>query len=187
MHPFGEIKTFDLVRDKSTAKSKGYGFCVYKDPSVTDVACNALNGFKLGERSLTVKRALASQQDQQKSAVEEIQRQQQEAIELLAEMQKKELQAMGQPTRFIILVDCLVEDELNDLEEYEDIHEDMRDMFVRYGLVRNIHIPRAGCKGCGRVIIEFDNLSQAAAARQAVHGKPFNGKPVVAHFIDEVE
>merc|ERR1711959_670745 len=94
---------------------------------------------------------------------------------------------MGQPTRFIILVDCLVEDELNDLEEYEDIHEDMRDMFVRYGLGRNIHIPRSNEKGCGKAIIEFDNVSQAASARQAVHGKPFNGKPVIAQFLEECD
>lgn len=185
MHPFGEIKTFDLVRDKSTGKSKGYGFCVYAEPSVTDVACNALNGFKLGERSLTVKRALVGQQEQQKNATEQIQQQQQQAIELLAELQKKELEEMGRPTRFIILVDCLAAHELDNVEEYEDIHEDMRDMFVKYGLVRNINIPRPGEKGCGKAIIEFDNLSQAAAARQAVHGKPFNGKPVIAQFIEE--
>lgn len=57
LKPFGEVKKFTLVKDKATGKSKGYGFAVYFDPAITDVACAALNGFKLGERQLTVKRA----------------------------------------------------------------------------------------------------------------------------------
>merc|ERR1712187_901624 len=73
LRPFGEIKSFDLVRDKSTGKSKGYGFCIYTDPNITDVACNALNGLKLGERSLVVKRALTGQQEQQKTTAEQLQ------------------------------------------------------------------------------------------------------------------
>jgi splicing factor U2AF subunit len=183
LRPFGDIKTFDLVRDRVSGKSKGYGFCAYMDTRVTDVACNALNGFKLGERSLTVKRAVADQQEQQKTGTEHIQRQQQQAIELLAEMHKKELQYMGRPTCYLILIDCLYPKELVNEEEFKDIYEDMKEMFVKYGLVRNICIPVLDEKGCGKVIVEFDNVSQAATARQAIHGKPFCGKPVVAKFL----
>jgi splicing factor U2AF subunit len=183
LRPFGEIKTFDLARDRSNGKSKGYGFCAFTDQSVTDVACKALNGFKLGERSLTVKRALAGQLEQQKSASEQIQRQQQQAMEILADMQKKELQEMGRPTCFLILIDCISPSELGDKEEFKDIFDDMREMFVKYGLVRNIRIPLPDEKGCGKVIVEYDNVSQAATARHAIHGKPFSGKPVIAQFL----
>lgn len=34
-----------------------YGFVVYMDPTVTDVACAGLNGMRMGERTLTVRRA----------------------------------------------------------------------------------------------------------------------------------
>jgi tRNA(Arg) A34 adenosine deaminase TadA len=34
-----------------------YGFVVYADPNVTDVACAGLNGLKMGDRTLTVRRA----------------------------------------------------------------------------------------------------------------------------------
>lgn len=34
-----------------------YGFVVYQDPSVVDVACAGLNGLKMGDRTLTVRRA----------------------------------------------------------------------------------------------------------------------------------
>lgn len=183
LKPFGNIKAFDLVRDRTTGKSKGYGFCVYTESSVTDEACNALNGFKLGERSLTVKRALAGQQETSKNVTEQIQRQQQKAIELFTELHKKELQDMGRPTCFIVLVDCLVPDDLTDHHEFKDIFEDMQTMFFKYGLVRDIRIPLPGERGCGKVIVEYDNVSQAATARQAIDGKPFNGKPVVAQFL----
>jgi splicing factor U2AF subunit len=80
---FGAIKSFDLVKDRDTGNSKGcvlspcmrnvalvssdrdptpaapcrYGFVVYTDPSVTDIACAGLNGMRMGERTLTVRRA----------------------------------------------------------------------------------------------------------------------------------
>lgn len=34
-----------------------YGFVVYADANVTDVACAGLNGMRMGERVLTVRRA----------------------------------------------------------------------------------------------------------------------------------
>ncbi|KAH9562302.1 hypothetical protein CY35_05G064500 [Sphagnum magellanicum] len=57
---FGPLRAFDLVKDRDTGNSKGYGFCVYQDPSVMDIACAALNGLKMGDRTLTVRRASAS-------------------------------------------------------------------------------------------------------------------------------
>ncbi|GBG62095.1 hypothetical protein CBR_g28571 [Chara braunii] len=59
---FGPLRAFDLVRDRDTGNSKGYGFCVYQDPAVVDVVCAALNGMKMGDKTLTVRRATASGQ-----------------------------------------------------------------------------------------------------------------------------
>ncbi|XP_068323689.1 splicing factor U2af large subunit B-like [Pyrus communis] len=60
LQSFGPLHGFDLVKDKDTGNSKGYGFCVYQDPTVTDIACGALNGLKMGDKTLTVRRATAS-------------------------------------------------------------------------------------------------------------------------------
>ncbi|CAA0825122.1 Splicing factor U2af large subunit B [Striga hermonthica] len=57
---FGPLRGLDLVKDRDTGNSKGYGFCIYKDPSVTDIACAALNGLKVGDKTLTVRRATIS-------------------------------------------------------------------------------------------------------------------------------
>lgn len=40
-----------------------YGFVVYADPSVTDIACQGLNGLKMGDRVLTVRRATEVRKD----------------------------------------------------------------------------------------------------------------------------
>ncbi|XP_020241585.1 splicing factor U2af large subunit A-like isoform X2 [Asparagus officinalis] len=60
LESFGPLRGFDIVKDRDTGNSKGYGFCVYQDPSVTDIACAALNGLKMGDKTLTVRRATAS-------------------------------------------------------------------------------------------------------------------------------
>ncbi|CAN6485453.1 unnamed protein product [Victoria cruziana] len=59
LESFGPLRGFVLVKDRDTGNSKGYAFCVYQDPSVTDIACAALNGLKMGEKTLTVRRATA--------------------------------------------------------------------------------------------------------------------------------
>jgi len=91
---FRPLRGFDLVKDRDTGNSKGYGFCVYQvtlksvsiddsflgmwshlrssdscfrvvnlfalqDPAVTDVAIAALNGLKMGDKTLSVRRASA--------------------------------------------------------------------------------------------------------------------------------
>lgn len=57
--PFGPLKAFNLVMDRATGNSKGYAFCEYADVSVTDVVISQLNGKAIGNKFLTVKRALA--------------------------------------------------------------------------------------------------------------------------------
>ena len=53
-----------------------YGFCIYQDPKVTDVACAGLNGMRMGDRTLTVRRA----SEGQKQMAEQKQQQQQVAV-----------------------------------------------------------------------------------------------------------
>nr|GMC96206.1 MDIS1-interacting receptor like kinase 2-like [Ipomoea batatas] len=49
LESFGPLRGFNLVKDGETGNSKGYAFCVYQDVSVTDIACAALNGIKMGD------------------------------------------------------------------------------------------------------------------------------------------
>merc|ERR1712100_294121 len=119
LRPFGEVKMFDIVKDKSTGQCKGYGFCIYRDSAVTDIACNALNGFKLGERSLTVKRALIGQNEQHKNVFNRSE-DTKESFDFLDELQKEKKE---KTSRFLIISDCLTDDDLKDENEYKDVVE----------------------------------------------------------------
>ncbi|KAI8324359.1 hypothetical protein GQ54DRAFT_296208 [Martensiomyces pterosporus] len=57
LRAFGELKAFNLVKDSATHQSRGFAFCEYVDPNLTDVACQGLNGMELGDRHLIVQRA----------------------------------------------------------------------------------------------------------------------------------
>lgn len=56
--PLGQLQSFNLVMDKQTGKSKGYAFCEFNEDSATEYAISKLNGRKIGNKVLTVKRAL---------------------------------------------------------------------------------------------------------------------------------
>ncbi|KAJ6251851.1 splicing factor u2af 65 kda subunit [Anaeramoeba flamelloides] len=55
---YGELKSFLLIKDPMTGESKGYAFCEYVDPKVTDKVCNVLNGSLLFDKKITVQRAV---------------------------------------------------------------------------------------------------------------------------------
>uniref|UniRef100_A0A453HXH5 Splicing factor U2af large subunit n=1 Tax=Aegilops tauschii subsp. strangulata TaxID=200361 RepID=A0A453HXH5_AEGTS len=135
LESFGPLRGFDLVKDRETGNSKGYAFCVYQDLNVTDIACAALNGIKMGDKTLTVRRA--NQGTSQP-------RPEQETILLHAQqqvqMQKLVLQVGGAlPTKVVCLTQVVSADELRDDEEYEDILEDMREEGRKYGKQNEIH------------------------------------------------
>ena len=56
----GKVRTFDLVMDKETGKSKGFGFADMADLDQAAKTIEALDGYQLGTLKLRVKRAAAS-------------------------------------------------------------------------------------------------------------------------------
>ncbi|GMP28280.1 hypothetical protein CsSME_00003894 [Camellia sinensis var. sinensis] len=121
LESFGPLRGFDLVKDRETGNSKGYAFCVYQDLSVTDIACAALNGIKMGDKTLTVRRAnqgTTQPKPEQESVL--LHAQQQIALQRLM------LQPVALATKVLCLTQVVTADELKDDEDYEDILEDMR-------------------------------------------------------------
>jgi splicing factor U2AF subunit len=58
---FGQLRSFNLVRDTHSGHSKGYAFCEFADHGVTDMACAALNGMAVGDKNLVVQLASVDQ------------------------------------------------------------------------------------------------------------------------------
>ncbi|XP_058069084.1 splicing factor U2af large subunit B-like isoform X2 [Magnolia sinica] len=185
LESFGPLRGFDLVKDRETGNSKGYAFCVYQDLSVTDIACAALNGIKMGDKTLTVRRAnqgTVQPRPEQENIL--FQAQQQVALQRLV------FQAGSLPTKVICLTQVVTADELRDDEEYEEIMEDMRGEGGRYGTLVNVVIPRPiptgePSPGVGKVFLEYADTDGAMKAREGLNGRKFGGNIVVAVFYPE--
>ncbi|KAL3352883.1 hypothetical protein AABB24_020725 [Solanum stoloniferum] len=185
LESFGPLRGFNLVKDKETGNSKGYAFCVYADVSVTDIACTALNGIKMGDKTLTVRRA--SQGTLQPKPEQEIvlmHAQQQIALQRLM------LQPGGPPTKVLCLTHVVSPDELKDDEDYEDIVEDMRMECGKFGDLVNLVIPRPRpdgepTPGVGKVFLEYADVESSSRAQQGLNGRKFGGNEVVAVFYPE--
>lgn len=195
LEAFGPVKALDVIRDKETGNFKGYCFCVFADPSKTDMACAGLNGMQMGDKTLTVRRATA--QGQPKA----------DAAPLLAAQQVAMLMATGgvpsmvpmpgmmpiampmsPPSTVVVLDNVVSEDELRDDGDFADIEEDMREELGKYGNVIKLVIPRpAGGErpaGLGRVYVKYASADEAGRARASLSGRKFAGKAVVAEFFD---
>ncbi|KAJ4976791.1 hypothetical protein NE237_001897 [Protea cynaroides] len=199
LESFGPLRGFDLVKDRDTGNSKGYGFCVYQDPASTDVACLALNGLKMGDKTLTVRRATASMQAKPDQEIILAQAQQQLAMHKIA------LQSGGAnlpefamaprspgetPTKVVCLTEVVLADELGDDEEYEEILEDMREEGGKFGSLVSVLVPRPNpsgvpTPGIGKVFLEYSDTADSAKAKAALNGRKVGGRTVVAIYYPE--
>jgi splicing factor U2AF subunit len=196
---FGPTKSFKLVIDPETGNSKGYGFFVYEDHSVTDVACQGLHGMKMGEKTLTVKRATGEKRDASGGGVSasEVPPPPPPQIfpgtgaNLPPPPPSARASATNPPSRVVFLSEMFEIDELRDDGEFADIEEDVRDECGKFGTVVEIAIPRprpsgedAEVPGLGRAFVRYETVAAATAARDALHGRKFGGKVVKADFMD---
>ncbi|WVY99818.1 hypothetical protein V8G54_025888 [Vigna mungo] len=187
LETFGPLRGFDLVKDRETGNSKGYAFCVYQDLAVTDIACAALNGIKMGDKTLTVRRANQGANPQQPKP-------EQESILMHAQQQIALQKLMLQPalvaTKVVCLTHAVSADELKDDEDYEEILDDMRQECSKFGSLVNVVIPRPPhdgepAAGVGKVFLEYVDVDGATKARAGLNGRKFDGNQVVAVFYPE--
>lgn len=54
---YGEVSNVDIIMDRQTGRSRGFGFVEMADDSAADSAIEALNGNDMGGRPLTVNEA----------------------------------------------------------------------------------------------------------------------------------
>ncbi|XP_024521327.1 splicing factor U2af large subunit B isoform X3 [Selaginella moellendorffii] len=204
LESFGPLRGFDLVKDRDTGNSKGYGFCVYQDPAVTDVACAALNGLKMGDKTLTVRRATASVHSGQPKPDQAnvlAQAQQQIALQKLALQGAPYYNMMmpgvdngmtmpETPTKVVCLKQVVSPDELKEDDEYEEILEDMREECGKYGSVATLVLPRPKSNGeevagVGKVFVEYATIEEAIKAKNSLNGRKFGGNIVAAVYFPE--
>lgn len=151
LQAFGPLRSFHLVKELNSNLSKGYGFCEYMDLAVTDAACLGLNGMTLGDKTLTVRRAMSQENAK---AVASAAGTVNSGLEMgldpsLAAMQVMSLAGLGipsapagTPSRVIVLLNMVTPEELEDEEEYSDIVDDIKTECERFGQVPSLLLPR---------------------------------------------
>lgn len=55
--PFGEVTSANIIKDRYSGESRGFGFVEMTTKSEAQAAINGLNGTSLGERTLSVNEA----------------------------------------------------------------------------------------------------------------------------------
>jgi splicing factor U2AF subunit len=202
---FGELRTFNLVKEGNGSISKGFAFAEFLDPAVTDMAIQGLNGFQLGDRAIVVQRAATSGRSAASAPTVS------STAEFLA--QSNILQAHEEEvpaTRVMLMLNMVTPDELYDDQEYSEILEDVRDECGKFGQVEGVRIPRPVPKstrwepsdsaaqtaeknrrldeenGVGRVYVMYANVDGAQKAMKALGGRQFGGRTIlVAAASDE--
>lgn len=113
---FGPLKAFNLVKDAVTGVSRGYAFCEYVDPLITDAAIQGLNGMQLGDKKLIVQLASIGAKNGTVAMAQ--------STNTPVAVQVPGLQftpGSQQCTEILCLLNMVTEDELTDDEEYEGI------------------------------------------------------------------
>ncbi|KZT59875.1 hypothetical protein CALCODRAFT_493131 [Calocera cornea HHB12733] len=196
LQTFGELRAFNLVKDGTTGLSKGFAFFEYMDPGVTDVACQGLNGMELGDRYLVVQRASIGANPNKPNMPNMPGMMPPPRPAILP------VDSTNPPSPILLLLNMVTPEELIQDNDYEDIFEDIKEEMGRYGQVVNLKIPRPQKKswvpsstsepvksdvelGVGRVYVKFAATDSASAALNAVAGRQFSGRSIIATYVQE--
>jgi len=173
---YGALKAFHLFRDISTGLSRGYAFAEYRDAKVTLSAIRGLNGLQVADRKITVKYYDSGM------------RAGLNPTSVLAEL------GLGRkstvlPSEVVCFLQMVTSEDLIDDTEYKGICEDVRDEASKHGKVIDIVVPRpaSGRKvaGIGKVFVQMDSLDAALKVKNALEGRQFLGRTVLATFFNK--
>jgi len=140
----GELKSFHLVTVGGV--SKGYAFCEFAEPDVTDRACDSLSGLKIGEHTILAQRAnagaIAGMQPLQNLNVYSSTNVLNLGIPVQTLIENLDGAVPIQPTRVLQLLNIVTPRDLLDDDEYALILKEVESECQKYGSVLSITIPR---------------------------------------------
>lgn len=170
---FGELRALNCVKDSASGIPKGYAFCQYVDPDMTAVAIAGMNGMQVADKKLVVQRARAVGSKTMTASM---------AIPGL------DLNSEVQPTNVLCLMNMVSAEELEDDEDYDEIFDDIREECSKYGQIHSLHIPRPSTDepvpGVGKVFVEYSNPMESKGASEALAGRKFASRIVIAAYYD---
>jgi len=191
----GPLKAFHLVKENGSMTNKGFCFWEYIDPTVTVDAVEALNGIRIGPRTLTVRRSLPKDgfsggaggfdPSNPLSALGL------PALPAVLNSLNSAAPTEPKPTCVLVMTNMIGStEELVDNANFTDLSEDVELELRKYGEVRRLLIPRPdptgkSVRGLLKVFCQFATPAQAAAAFEEVNGREFGDEVVAASYMDE--
>lgn len=169
LQEFGSLKCMDMPKDPLTGLTKGYAIFDYdEDESVANVlqqstfsiaGCKAVVS-RVGKESLT-----------------------QAFLPPTPELDNRAKFS----SRILVLKNMVKITDLENEDEYQDLHEDVLEECKKYGRVISIVIPKPGehTSGIGKIFVEYTTIEEAMQAKVGLTGMKFNDKRVECSFHPE--
>ena len=90
-------------------------------------------------------------------------------------------------SRILVLRNMVKITDLENEEDYQDIHEDTLEECKKYGRVISIIVPRPSehTSGIGKIFVEYSSVDEAIRAKSALTGLKFNEKKVECSYHPE--
>ncbi|EGC33787.1 hypothetical protein DICPUDRAFT_56283 [Dictyostelium purpureum] len=177
---YGKLKAFNLVKDTNTGISKGYAFCEYLDPDVTDQACASLNGISLADKNLIVQRAsiVAQTLSTIRSTV---------PSSPTTSTTQTSIDNNTKPSRVIQLLNLVDKEDLYDDKEYDNILIDVKEECENFGPTQSLWLPMPSKNPLDvtRIYIEFQQLESSQKACLGLGGKKYNGRTIFSAYYPE--
>ncbi|EPY49432.1 U2AF large subunit [Schizosaccharomyces cryophilus OY26] len=179
--PFGELLSFQLIKNVADESSKGFGFCEYRNSEDAGKAIQNLDGMEFNDKKIKVGfSCVGLNQKIPESNVGMV------ALTELAKVDPK-----VQATRVLQIHNVVTENEAADPRDCEEIQEAVSTQFSRFGKILDIKIPqRKGLSdtpsiGIGKVYVRFADIKSAEAAIQEMRGCKFDDRTIVLAFYGE--
>jgi polyadenylate-binding protein len=150
---FGDI-TSAVVARHPDGKSKGYGFCNFRDPSSADQACAEMNEFELDGRKLTVTR-----HQKKNERVNELKKKYEAA--------KRERRSKYEGVNLYI----------KNLDDRVD-DEKLREEFSKFGTITSAKVMKENGRSKGFAFVCFKGPEEATRAVSEMRGKIVGSKPL---------
>jgi len=170
LQKFGPLKAFHLVKERERDTSKGFAFCEWRDPNVTDVACANLNGTVIGDRTLNVRRALPHGSASSVASVSPT------TVAIVSGVPKAG--GIGKPSRVMSFTNLLTVAHLSSHDEIRRLMELARDECAKIAAVRVVEFHN------GAVLVEFPNVKDAARAIQKFQNGVLDGRVMQVSFAE---
>lgn len=178
--PFGQLKSFVLVRDNETDESRGIAFCEFADVSKTEIAIAGLDKLEVGQNKLKARKASVG--ITQVAGVEAGVN----AMSMLASTTVPNAEA----SRVVALMNMVTAEELMNDDDFAEICEDVRDECAKFGNIIDMKVPRPvggnrNSPGIGKIFLKYESPESTTAALRALAGRKFADRTVVTTYFPE--